>query len=159
MFDSREMRRTEANQVQQMSDLDWLRRVVRVRSLEELRHCGVRALTAPQLPLGASLVNLENGRVVVFRDEREIPAFGHYADVDSLIRLSRSNGISLQEEGGSLRRFSSAPPLACSVCGSLIAADSPYTLYQAGDVISGKDDSGNVLTIGRLTVLCGEHSR
>lgn len=85
-----------------MEGFAWTGNNLGVTTPQELQSRGVSVYFAPNIAPDERVVDLATGRVERFRREEDRPASGYYADLESLARYCRAQGIPLNEVNGQI---------------------------------------------------------
>jgi hypothetical protein len=79
---------------------EWAERNLRVERPQQLQAGKVSVHLAPNLPVGAKIVRLADGKVDVFQEGEHLRHDGYYAELPGLLRYCEQHGIEASETGG-----------------------------------------------------------
>ncbi|MCK9519700.1 MAG: hypothetical protein M0R74_11855 [Dehalococcoidia bacterium] len=102
-----------------MERFEWAENNLRVGTPHELQEQGVQVYFAPNVRANERIVDLDDGRVDVLKDDEPKPETGYFAQLESLERYCLREGIPLSERDGRMV----AMPESSRIAGDPLTAD------------------------------------
>ncbi len=92
-----------------MKGFEWAENNLDAHDPHELQDRGVQVYFAPNVRAGEWIVDLADGRVDVLQEEEPKPQQGYFAQLESLERFCRREGIPLSERDGYVVTWPESP--------------------------------------------------